>query len=70
MELSIIGGLFEQLSDAARAEVIDFARFLADKEEKQRKNAEYLAKLDRSETEFRTGHTVSKTMAELEAMAQ
>lgn len=40
MELSIIGGLFEQLSDAARAEVIDFARFLADKEEKQRKNEE------------------------------
>ena len=38
--------------------------------EKARKNAEYLAKLDRANEQLRTGKVVVKTMEELEAMAE
>ena len=39
-------------------------------EEKEKRNAEYLAKLARSDEQIRSGRVVVKTMEELEAMAQ
>ena len=38
--------------------------------EKNRRNAEYLAKLDRADEQIRQGKVVVKTMEELEAMAE
>ncbi len=37
--------------------------------EKARRNAEYLAKLDRAEEDLKAGRVIVKTMEELEAMA-
>lgn len=38
--------------------------------EKIRRNAEYLAKINRAKERFAQGHVVVKTMTELEAMAE
>ena len=38
--------------------------------QKAKRNAEYLAKLDRSDKQLRSGKVVEKTMEELEAMAE
>ena len=72
MEASVLIGLFETLSDNAKMEVIDFTRFLAEREKKRREtqNQEYLAKLARADEQIRNGQVVVKTLDELEAMAQ
>ena len=38
--------------------------------QKAKRNAEYLAKLDRADKQLRSGKVVEKTMDELEAMAE
>lgn len=38
--------------------------------QKAKRNAEYLAKLDRADRQLRSGKVVEKTMEELEAMAE
>lgn len=38
--------------------------------QKAKRNAEYLAKLDRADKQLRSGKVVEKTMEELEAMAE
>lgn len=38
--------------------------------QKAKRNAEYLAKLDRADKQLRSGRVVEKTMEELEAMAE
>ena len=72
MEVSVLLGLFEALSDSGKTEVIDFTRFIMEreKERKDKNNREFLAKLARADEQIRNGQIVVKTMEELEAMAQ
>ena len=64
MEASVLIGLFETLSDNAKMEVIDFTRFLAEREKKrmETQNQEYLAKLARADEQIRNGQVVVKTL--------
>ena len=72
METSILIGLFEALSDTGKMEVMDFTRFITEreKERKDKNNREFLAKLARADEQVRNGQVIVKTMEELEAMAR
>ena len=72
METSILIGLFEALSDTGKMEVMDFTRFITEreKERKDKNNREFLAKLARADEQVLNGQVVVKTMEELEAMAR
>lgn len=78
MQATELGGQFQKVIDlAAAGETVLVSSpanrnvvVLSEAEYKALKNARYLAKLERSMEQARTGRVIIKTMEELEAMAE